>query len=373
MPGDDRRSGPGPAGHAPGEHVPGGHALGEHAPGGDPRGDRPPAVRLQSLLDGMRVTKVLHVLAELKVADHLADGPRDVPALARDVGADPDALYRVLRCAASYGVFAETPDGRFGLTSMAELLRSDVEQSHRDLVMLVGGDLWWRPYEELAYAVRTGRSAAEHVFGRPFYAHLRSDAEASARFDRAMTQMSLAQARAILARYSFAGYRRIADIGGGHGYFLSQVLLSSPDTEGLLFDQEHVVAGAGPVLDKHGVADRTTVVAGDFFTEIPGGCDAYLLKAILINWPDDRAVRILRAVRAAIGEAPGARLFVIEPVVAPGNARDYSKALDVDMLVNLGGRQRTTEEWRRLIAEGGFELIGEPAPGRREVLECRPR
>ncbi|MBE1530520.1 methyltransferase [Actinomadura algeriensis] len=341
----------------------------------DPAGAAgPPAasLRLQSLLDGMRVAKVVEVLAELQVADVLAGGALPVADIAAEVGADPDALYRVLRCAASHGVFTEEDERRFGLTPMAELLRTETKDSHRDLFRLVAGDLWWRPYGDLLETVRTGRPAAERVFGVPFYDHLRADPDAAALFDRAMTEVSKGQAQAILSRRSFTRYRRIADIGGGHGYFLAQVLKSSPAGEGVLLDLPDVVAGAPAVLDKHGVAGRVTVVPGSFFDELPTGCDAYLLKAVLINWPDDRAVRILRRVREAIGNDPHARLLVVEPVVPPGDVPDYSKATDIDMLAVIGGRQRSTAEWRRLLAAGGFDLIGEPVPGRREVLECRP-
>jgi multifunctional cyclase/dehydratase/O-methyltransferase len=344
-------------------------------PPADPGGAGGPhavSLRLQSLLDGMRVAKVVGVLAELQVADALAGGARPVAEIAAEVGADPDALYRVLRCAASFGVFTEEDGRRFGLTPMAGLLRTGTGDSHRDLFRMAAGDLWWRPYGDLLETVRTGRPAAERVFGRPFYDHLRADPAAADLFDRAMTQVSKRQAAAILARFSFGRYRRIADIGGGHGYFLAQVLRSSPDSEGVLLDLPDVVAGAPAVLDKHGVAGRVTVVPGSFFDELPAGCDAYLLKAVLINWPDGKAERIVRRVREAIGDDQDARLLVVEPVVPPGDVRDYSKATDIDMLAVIGGRQRTRAEWRDLLRAGGFDLVSEPVPGRREVLECRP-
>ncbi|WP_067491155.1 methyltransferase [Actinomadura hibisca] len=338
----------------------------------EPEGPHAASLRLQSLLDGMRVAKVVQVLAELQVADAVADGPCKPAEIAADVGADPDALYRVLRCAASFGVFTEDEDGRFGLTPMAALLRTGTDDSHRDLFMMAAGDLWWRPYGELLETVRTGRPAAELAFGMPFYDYLGTDPAAAGLFDRAMTQVSKGQAKAILGRCSFERYARIADVGGGHGYFLAQVLRSSPRTEGVLLDLPHVVAGAPAVLEKHEVADRVQVVPGSFFDALPTGCDAYLLKAILINWPDADAERILHRVREAIGTDRDARLLVVEPVVPPGDVRDYSKATDIDMLAIIGGRQRTVAEWRRLLRAGGFELVGEPTPGRREVMECRP-
>jgi multifunctional cyclase/dehydratase/O-methyltransferase len=168
-------------------------------------------------------------------------------------------------------------------------------------------------------------------------------------------------------------FRRIADIGGGHGHFLAAALRRAPDASGLLFDRPAVIPRADRTLAEEGVIDRVTRVAGDFFTHpLPDGCDAYVLKAVLHGLPDDRAERLLRAVRTAIGDRDGARLFVVEQVVAEGNAWDHAKFLDLDMLVLFGGRERRLDEWRPLLARCGFELVNRPGEGHWAVLECRP-
>src|SRR4051812_44127338 len=179
-------------------------------------GALPPHLRLLLLTDGKRISQVVHVLAQLRVADHLADGPRTVAELAKLTETDPDALGRVLRVSASFGVFAQEPDGRYALTDLAEALRSDVPDSQRDLILFNGDEMLWRSYGELMYTVRTGKPAFDKVYGRAFFEHLALDADAGRLFDRAMTQMSRATTALFLAQYDFSGYATIADIGGGN-------------------------------------------------------------------------------------------------------------------------------------------------------------
>lgn len=331
----------------------------------------PPHLRLLLLTDGKRISQVVHVLAELNVADQLADGPRTVAELAKATGTDTDALRRVLRVAASFGVFAEEPDGRYALSPLAEALRTDVPNSQRDLVLFNGDEMLWRSYGELLHTVRTGRPAFDKVYGRSFFAHLAAEPAAGRLFDRAMTQMSRATSALFVGQFDFDRFASIADIGGGNGLFLAELLGAYPEVRGTLFDQPEVVADAARRFAEAGVADRTTVVGGDFFGELPAGHDAYVLKAVLHDWHDPDAVRILRRVRAAIGDRPQARLLICEFLVAPTNRWDRGKLLDLDMLLRFGGRERNLDEWRVLLAEGGFRLVNDPVPGRWAVLECQ--
>ncbi|MEV4702085.1 methyltransferase [Actinoplanes sp. NPDC049316] len=331
----------------------------------------PPHLRLLLLTDGKRISQVVHVLAELGVADHLADGPRTVADLAKATDTHPDALARVLRVAAGFGVFAEQEDGRYALTPVAEALRSDTPDSQRDLVLFNGDEMLWRSYGELMHTVRTGRPAFDKVYGRTFFEHLEAEPAAGRLFDRAMTQMSRATATLFVGQYDFSRYASVVDVGGGNGLFLTEILTAHPEVRGLLVDQPGVVAGAVERFAEAGVADRAEAVAGDFFAELPAGRDAYLLKAVLHDWDDDSAVRILRRVRDAL-TAPGARLLICEFLVAPSNRWDRGKLLDLDMLLRFGGRERDLSQWRVLLAEAGLTLLNDPVPGRWAVLECAP-
>lgn len=332
----------------------------------------PPHVRLLLLTDGKRISRVLHVVAELDIAGALADGPLTVAALAERTGTHADALGRVLRVAAAFGVLAEEPDGRYTLTDVGRALRADVPGSQRDMVLYNGDDMLWRSYGELMHTVRTGRPAFEKVYGHGFFEHLERDPAAGALFDRAMTGMSRATSRMLLDSYDFGRFPRLADVGGGRGLFLAELLARHPGVRGTLVDRPAVVDEAPKLLEEAGVADRVEVVPGDFFDELPAGRDAYVLKAVLHDWDDERAAAILRRIHEALRDVPEGRLLICEFLVGPANDWDRGKLLDLDMLVRFGGRERGEDQWRALLATAGFELVNEPVAGRWAVLECRP-
>ncbi len=268
-------------------------------------------------------------------------------------------------------MFAQEPDERYALTPLADAMRSDVPHSQRDLVLFNGDEMLWRSYGELMHTVRTGKPAFDKVYGRTFFEHLKADPRAGRLFDGAMTQMSRATAALFLGQYEFGRYGRIADIGGGNGFFLCELLKEYPSLRGVLVDLPEVVTDAPERFAQAGVADRVEVVGGDFFGELPTGADAYVLKAVLHDWHDPDAVRILRSIREAMSGNPDARLLVCEFLVAPTNQWDRGKLLDLDMLLRFGGRERDLTQWRVLLAEAGFELVNDPTPGRWAVLECR--
>ncbi len=295
-----------------------------------------------------------------------------MPQLAEKTGTDPGALRRMLRCAAAVGVFTLRDGGKVGLTDMAQALRSDVPNSQRDMILFNGSEAVNRPYAEISTALRTGRPVFDEIFGMDFFGYLRQHPETSALFDRAMSRMSATTTQQLLDAFDFGRFRRVADIGGGQGYFLSELLLRHQEVRGTLVDQPQVVENAPGFFAEKGVAERAEVVSGDFFGELPSGHDAYVLKAVLHDWDDAAATAILRGVRRAIGDDTAARLVVLEHVLAPGDAWDQGKFLDIDMLLRFGGGERDLAEWRELLAAGGFALEGEPAAGRWAALVCRP-
>lgn len=328
--------------------------------------------RLMLLANGQRFSAVVYALAELNIADELAKGPRPVRELAAAVGAEEAALYRLLRCAALVGVFEERTPRSFALTPLAEGLRTDLPDGVRDAVLLDGSDFFWQSFGRILHSARTGRPGFEAARGMPFWEFLEGDDTAGRVFDDAMTTISRRLGGLYLDRVDFSRFPLVADVGGGRGYFLAELVRRTPDVRGVLFDRPQVTRAAAELLTERGVGDRIEVVGGDFFTDpLPRGCDAYVLKTVLHDWPDEKAVQILRRVREAIGDSQG-RLLVLEQVVAPGNTWDTAKFLDVDMLVVMGGRERNLDEWRELLSAAGFALDGDPAVGDWAVLECLP-
>jgi PPOX class F420-dependent enzyme/OxyR family protein len=313
-----------------------------------------PALALHEMIIGGRVAQAVYVAARLQIADHLAGGAKTAARLAEMSGAQAPSLYRLLRALASLGVFAEGPDGKFSLTPMAEFLRSDAPGSLRAAALHFGDPYWWSTMGELLYCVETGLPAPQHLHGMDEWEYLVLHPETSAIFNDSMTDNTRRQVPAILAAYDFSGIDTLVDVAGGHGALLAAILHAYPPMHGVLFDLPSVAAETGPRLQAAGVADRCTIMGGNMFESVPDGGDAYLLKLILHDWSDERAAQILGNLRDTM--SPEARLLLIEHVIQPGNEPQPAKLLDLIMLVNLGGRERTAAEWEDLLGAAGFEL-----------------
>lgn len=308
--------------------------------------------QLRAMASGAWVTQMIHVAAELGVADQLTDGERDCAELAAACGADADSLFRLLRGLASLGLFQESAPRRFGLTPLAELLRDDHPQSLRQFARMLG-DEHYLSWNDLLHSVRTGENAFRHGHGLSVFEWYQQNPRRAEIFDGAMTDFSRDETEAMLAAFDFSGITHLVDVGGGRGELLKRVLQANGQLRGTLFDQPQVVAGAAiqPQL-----AERMHVQGGDFFTEAPSGADAYLLKHILHDWDDEACRTILGHIRTAM--APDARVLIVEQVIPAGNAPFPGKLLDLNMLVmSEGGRERTAEEYTQLLASAGLRLI----------------
>ncbi|HZG53289.1 MAG TPA: methyltransferase [Pyrinomonadaceae bacterium] len=327
-----------------------------------PRNDRdvhtpapPPEAALMQMLSAPLVTQALRVVAELGVADRLANGARSVDELAAETGAHAPSLYRFMRALASCGVFAETAGGRvFELTPAAELLRADVEGSMRDLAIFMGADWHWQVWGDAPYSARTGQAAWEHVHGQEVFPYFAENAGAARVFDNAMTSLSKMVAKAVVEAYDFSSIGKLADIAGGHGSLLVAIMRANPHLKGLLFDVPQVVAGAHAYLEAEGLGAAVELAPGNFFESIPEGADAYLMKHIIHDWDDPRALSILKNCHRAM-PAHG-KLLLVEMVVPEGNEPHFAKIQDLEMMLSPGGLERTADEFRALFAAAGFEL-----------------
>lgn len=314
----------------------------------------PPGAALMQLTTAFWLPQALYVVARLGVADHLAQGPRDVEALAAAVGAHPPALRRVLRTLAAHGVFTEVEPGRYALTPVGATLRSGAPEAGRATVLSLVGPAMWQSAGALLHSVQTGRPAFDHVHGAPVFEWFGRQPDEGALFNDAMIGVHGAEPAAVAAAYDFSGLATIVDVGGGTGNLLAAVLRAAPDARGVLQDLPHVVAPARERLGRLGLADRVEVVEGSFFDGVPPGGDAYLLSHVIHDWDDARCGRILDHVRAAL--RPGGRVLLVEMVVPPGDAPHPSKVLDLVMLAVPGGQERTADEYRALLAAAGLRL-----------------
>jgi hypothetical protein len=319
-------------------------------------GSERPSVALRRLVNGYQVSQAIHVAAKLGIADLLGDGPRGSDELAVATGTHAPTLYRLLRALASVGVFREEDGGRFALTPLGECLRSDAPEPVGGWAAFIGEPYHWQAWSALTHSVRTGENAFRHVHGMDPWTFREAHPELSVGFDRAMMARSRQVSQSVLAAYDFGRFASVVDVGGGNGAFLATILAKYPGMRGVLFDQPHVVAGAAPILEGAGVTDRCLVVGGSFFEEVPAGYDAYVFKAILHDWDDERCFQILRTCRRAMAES--AALLVVEQELGPPNEGAAAKFSDLNMLVAPGGQERTPEEYAALFGATGFGFAG---------------
>jgi hypothetical protein len=312
-----------------------------------------PSAELLRLINGYQISQAVHVAALLAVADHLKDGPKSADVLARACGAHPRSLYRLLRALAAIGVFHENDDMEFSLTPVGFCLTSDAVGTRRNWAQYIGQPGTWHAWGNLLHSIRSGEGAYPVTHGMDAWSYRRQHLEEQAVFDGAMTGNSLAHARAVIEAYDFKTFSRIVDIGGGQGLLLREVLLACPASRGVLFDQPQVVAST-TLKTTPGLENRVETLAGSFFDAIPPGADAYVMKVILHDWDDDKAIEILRACSRAM--SPTATLVVIERVIGPPNQIPEAKFSDLNMLVSHGALERTREEFDGLFAKGGLRL-----------------
>jgi hypothetical protein len=330
----------------------------------------PPQAVLSQMINGYWITGTIHAAAKLDLATAIGDAPRAIGEVAASVGADVEALYRLMRALAGIGIFAEGPERTFSHTPLSLALRPGVPGSMHGLAVMTGL-LHLRAWPEIAHAVKTGDTAFGKVFGKELFAHVTVDAEAGRAFDEAMAGYTAATSNAVVAAYDFSPFSKIVDVGGGNGALIAAILKRQPRAAGVTFDLPASAERAKENIGAQGLAGRCEVVGGDFFESVPAGGDAYALKMIVHDWDDDRSIAILKNVRKAI--RPDGRVLIMEAVIDPASgAGAPGKLLDINMLVMTGGRERTAEEFAALYRASGFELTRIISAGPISVIEGRP-
>jgi O-methyltransferase domain/Dimerisation domain len=314
----------------------------------------PAPAAMMEMIVATWVSQAITVAADLGVADALADGPLTIDELAAKVGADSDALSRLLRALIGRGVFCHRRDGRYELNSLARTLCSDAEASMTWAAKFYGSGEQRARWTLLAHSIRTGKSVVPVMHGKESFDYFAEDPRHADLFNRTMASISQLTDASVAAGYDFGAYPTIVDIGGGHGPLLATILAATPGSQGVLYDLPAVVSAAPKILCERGVADRVRIEEGSFFDGIPAGGDVYVLKNIMHDWPDRQAVQILRNVRAAAQR--DATILLVELVI-PEHDRDFpGKWADLEMLLNLAARERTAAEYRNLLSQAGFQM-----------------
>jgi hypothetical protein len=335
----------------------------------------PPFALVVERTNAMIEGKALAVFAELRVADHLHERPRTARELAGIIGADENALERLLAFLVACGLLARRKDGRYTNNAASDVLRTDHPESVREWARFIGAGWQWEIWNQLQHSVMTGESGTVAAHGKPYFEYVnRVNPAAGETFNGALAQLGTIMAPLIVDAYDFRGARRVCDIGGGSGTLLAEVLHRHPGIRGVLFELDDLHAPARRTLGARGVADRCDLVAGDFFVSVPTGCDVYMLQAVVHDWSDEQCVEILANARKAV--PPAGRVLVIENLLdADGREKDkLTRGFDLLMLVLTGaGRERTKAQFETLFARAGLRLRRDiRLPSLLHVLEAVP-
>lgn len=313
---------------------------------------------LWSLITGYMPARVIHVAAELGIADRLATEAKTADALAQETDTAPVPLRRLLRALASIGLIEEVEPGCFALTAAGNLLRSDVPGSLRNLALMFGGERAWRSWGELLHSVRTGESGTRRVYGVGSFEYLAANPAQAAIFNAAMAENTGRRTGLLISAYDLSQFRNIVDVGGGDGTLMRSILAANAGLRGAIFDLPSGVAQAPPKLAEMGVSSRCAIIPGNFFHAVPEAADAYILKYVIHDWDDEQSVAILSNCRQAMHG--NSKILLIERVMpermeATPIHRRIAMA-DMNMLAMPGGQERTEQEYRTLLAAAGLSL-----------------
>ena len=314
----------------------------------------PPHMQVIQMGRAFIVSRTIYVAAKLGLADQLASGPKSAAELAGPMQVHAPSLHRLMRTLASLGVLTEQAGQRFALTDLGRALKTGAPGSARSTVIYSGSPAPQSGWDNLAYSVETGKSGFEKAQGVPVFDYLAQHPDEASLFSEMMIGLHNQEPPAVAAAYDFSTFKTIADVGGAAGNMLAGILARHAGPRGILFDRPHVVGDAPALLDAKGVSDRVTIEAGDFFKSVPVGADAYVLSHIIHDWSEDRCLTILDHVRKAM--SPAGRLLIVEMVLAAGDAPHPGKILDMVMLAQFGGQERTEAEYGVLLGKAGFRM-----------------
>jgi hypothetical protein len=315
-------------------------------------GNPSPLVLFQ-MATGYWVSQAIYVAAKLGIADLLKDGPQSCTALAAATGSDAPSIFRLMRALASVGVFSHVSRDCFALSRLAESLQSNAPASLRAMVITVG-EIHYQACGNLLHSVQTGCPGFNNAFGANLFDYLGQNVAAADAFNQGMTNASSMLAYAVLMAYDFAGISSIVDIGGGQGKLLEKILQFNPDIRGTVFDMASTIERANQQPGHHARRKRCSYVAGDFFSSVPQGADAYVLSSVIHDWDDKRAIAILRNCRSAMTKT--SKILLVEMIVPDAPSASFSKLIDLNMLVMNGGRERTVGEFRALLNAAHYKL-----------------
>lgn len=293
----------------------------------------------------------LRVVAQIRVADHMVDGPRTVAELAEATGTEPTGLNRVLVLLAGRGVFHRDEQGRFSLTARGAALRSDARTPARSGILMFTDEMFWKTTHRISTILTERPDSIDHVLGTSIDGYFERHPELEELFFDGIEKVSDVENPIVARAYDFPASGTVVDVGGRFGGFLLALLRERPDLRGVLFDRDPMLRRHR--LDEPDIAGRWDVVDGDFYVDLPVA-DCYVIKRVLHVLDDEDSVRVLSTCRRAM--KPDGRVLVVDAIIPPGDEPHLSKSMDFMMVANFAGKERTAAELERLFTAAGLRL-----------------
>ena len=336
-----------------------------------PKESEQPQVAMLKIISGFWISRAVYIIAKLGIPDLLKAGAKTATELAVATDTHASSLFRVMRALASVGVLSCDSDERFSLTPLSETLVTNAPGSLRWFAVSELGQEHYPAWGNLMHSVKTGEIAFDNFFEMDIWSYFQKNADDAAVFYNSMSGMTAAVNQTLRSAYDFSQFNKVIDVGGGHGGLIAEILKTNPNTKGVLFDAAEVINAAKDRLNEAGLGERCETIAGDFFESVPAGGDAYVMKWILHDWEDARAIRILKNCRAQM--EPDARLIVVDCVVPETSEPHFSKFIDLNMLVMTGGKERTQKEFAGLLEAAKFKLLRViPTDQPTSLIEAQP-
>lgn len=313
-----------------------------------------PFESMMQLMSGFWISRGIYVAAKLGVADYLHDGDKTAAELAAATNTNADSLYRVLRMLATVGIFEQKGEESFALTPLSETLLTDSPASLRGYAIAEMGEVHYDAWGNIMHSVKTGEIAFDNHFGMNVWQYFERDKEKAENFNKYMASSSEAISQAIVEAYDFSESQKLVDVGGGLGGMISAILKANNHLSGVLFDAPSVIEKSREFLKGAGVSERCETIGGDFFDAVPDGGDVYTMRWIIHDWEDSKSITILKNIRSVM--PANGKLLLFETVVPPDSQPHFSKFMDLIMLTMTGGRERTENQYKSLLAKAGFKL-----------------
>lgn len=313
--------------------------------------------RMRLMIFGYGISQIVHVAARFSLAEHLADGPLTANEIAQREQLDPGAALRLLRACTAVELTTYDPALGFASTPLLATLRRGVPGSMWGFAVAQIGRAHWLSWGGLTDAIRTGQPQAQATLGCEaweYYAKAPEEAEA---FGESMISINVQSSIEIANFVDTKSARLAVDVGGAGGSLIKAVLERNDALRGVIFDLPHVIAEITPKVVAWGYGDRLTTVAGDFRASVPEA-DLYFLRFIMHDWDDATCLEILRNCRKSI--EPNGRVVIAEILLGENEMSPFEAHIDLTMLTALGGKERTLNGFRELLAAADFKIVATP-------------